>query len=94
MLVVDDCNPPIKNVLKQSFRELRQHIRKPIPSPGQMWHFHDAVAFADSRDSVGVQVADLCAYFIAKHQKNDDPTAEGFYEIIKDRIVYSKVEIE
>lgn len=87
MLIVDDCNPPIKNILKQSFREVRQHIRKPVPSPDQLWHFHDALGFFDSRDSVGVQVADLCAYFIAKHQKKDDPTAEKFYEIIKDRIV-------
>jgi hypothetical protein len=65
-----------------------------------LWHFHDALAFADSRDSVGVQVADLCAYFIAKHQKKTvsvgqqmyDSGAEAFYEIIKGHIVYSKVE--
>ena len=87
MLIVDDCNQPIKQVLKQSFRELRQPIRKPIQSPGQLWHFHDALAFADSRDSVGVQVADLCAYFMSKHFKNDDPVAEGFYGIIKQHLV-------
>ena len=92
MPIVDDCNKPIKQVLQKSFRELRKRITQPIPSPGQLWHFHDALGFFDSTDSVGIQVADLCAYFIAKHHKNDDPTAAGFYEIIKDRIVYSMVE--
>jgi hypothetical protein len=89
MLIVDDCNPPIKNILKQSFRELRQHIRKPVPSPGQLWHFHDALGFFDSKDSVGVQIADLCAYFITKHEKNmnPEPDIKRFYEIIKDRLI-------
>jgi len=47
--------------------------------------------FGSSKDSVGLQLADLCAYFISQHlQKNDK--AEPFYEIFKERIDYCHME--
>jgi hypothetical protein len=47
--------------------------------------------FGNSVDSIGIQIADLCAYFIRKHL-DGDAVAEGFYNIIKDCIVDYKVE--
>jgi hypothetical protein len=58
---------------------------------GKLVHLHDDMYFGSSKDSIGVQLADLCGYFIAKHLEGD-AAGEGFYDIIKDRIVYSKLE--
>lgn len=56
---------------------------------GELFHFHDDMYFSDSRYSIGVQLADLCAYFIARHLNGDSET-EGFYKMIQPHIVFSK----
>lgn len=94
LLIVDDCQKDIKKSLRKSFRTLRMPLNRPIFPPGQAWHFHDDMYFGDSKESIGIQTADLCAFFIAKHLKGGDPAAEGFYKIIEDQIVYSKTEPE
>ena len=45
--------------------------------------------FGDSKFSLGIQLADLCAFFIAKHLEKNT-AAEGFYQMIADKIVFSK----
>ncbi len=94
LLIVDDCDKSAKKSFRESFRRLRKPLKQVIFPPGQAWHFHDDMYFGDSRESIGIQTADLCAFFIAKHLKGGDPAAEGFYAIIKDRIVHSKLEPE
>jgi hypothetical protein len=47
--------------------------------------------FGSSKDSVGIQLADLCAYFVAKHLENNDPEAESFYQIFSELIVHSEI---
>lgn len=94
LLIADDCDKAAKKSFRESFRRLRMPLKQVIFPPGQAWHFHDDMHFGDSRESIGIQTVDLCAFFIAKHLKGGDPAAEGFYQIIEDRIVYSKVEPE
>jgi hypothetical protein len=94
LLIVDDCNKEVKKALRASFRRFRKRLRQPVFPPGQHWHFHDDMYFGDSKESIGIQTADLCVFFIAKHLKSGDPTAEGFYDIIEDRIVDSRSEPE
>jgi hypothetical protein len=92
LLIADECGKD-KATLKASFREMRSKIRPPNYEAGKCGHLHDDMYFGDSRDSIGIQLADLCGYFIAKHLEGD-VSGEGFYQIIKDQIVYYKVEPE
>jgi hypothetical protein len=93
MLVVDDCEDKrIKNALHKSYRQLRPPRRLSNTTDllgGPMFHFHDDMYFGDSRYSMGIQLADLCAYFIARHL-DGDAAVEGFYKKIEPHIVFSK----
>lgn len=90
LLIVDDGNRDNKNRLKRTYRELRKQVRPPHWHPG-IWYIHDDMYFGASKDSVGIQLADLCSYFIGKHLEKDE-AAEGFYQIFSDQILYSDVE--
>ena len=95
LLIVDDYeDKELKKTLRRSFRQLRTNAREPEYTLQAIWHLHDEMYFGNSKDSIGIQIADLCGYFISKHLRGSDPAAEGFYEIIKDRIFHSKVEPE
>jgi hypothetical protein len=91
LLISDDFQQKdVKAELRKSFRQLRKRFRRPVTS--FVWRLHDEMYFGNSKDSIGIQLADLCGYFIAKHlEGDDDPAAEGFYELIKDCIVFSHV---
>jgi hypothetical protein len=93
LLIVDDfeSNKEIKKTLRQAFREFRTKLRSVIIPVGQPWHLHDDMYFGSSTDSVGIQLADLCCFFIRKHHEGRDPVAETFYQMIRDRIVFSRV---
>jgi len=90
MLIADNSNKDSK-VLRESFYAFRKEMRGPGLEPFPTPYLHDDMYFGDSKYSIGIQLADLCGYFIAKHLQND-PAGEGFYQLIKDRIVYSRVE--
>ncbi|HEY6248724.1 MAG TPA: DUF3800 domain-containing protein [Candidatus Angelobacter sp.] len=92
LLIADQGDKADMASFKKSFRELRKHLRPPEWDVG-LFQLHDDIYFGDSRDSIGIQLADLCSYFIGKHLENN-VAAEGFYNIIKDQIVYSKIEPE
>jgi hypothetical protein len=90
LLIADDTDKEKRSRLKKSFREFRKQIRPPNWEPVN-WYLHDDMYFGSSKDSIGIQLADLCAYFIAKHL-DEDQSAEGFYEIFKNEIAFSKIE--
>jgi hypothetical protein len=89
LIIIDDCDGKTKKLLQESFRTLRQRLRPPTYSQGKLSSMHDDMYFGDSRYSVGIQLADLCSYFIARHLDGDMET-ESFYKIIEPNIVYSK----
>ncbi len=66
-------------------------VRPPAFATGPLRHVHDEMYFGDSADSVGIQMADLCAYFIAKRLE-EDFISEGFYRIIEKQVIVSAVE--
>ena len=89
-MVVDDCDNKTKNSLHKTFRTLRAATAT-SPGPGnELLHFHDDMYFGDSRFSIGIQLADLCAYFIARHLEGD-LEIQGFYEMVSPHIVFSQV---
>ncbi len=89
ILVVDECDGKTKNALQKSFRTLRPRNLTSLFSNC----FHDDMYFGDSRYSVGIQLADLCSYFIARHLEGD-PQIEGFYQIIEPRIYTQGAKVE
>ncbi len=82
LLIVDESNKERK-AIRDSFYEYRERL----PAMTDLPRFHDDMYFGDSRFSIGIQLADLCGYFVAKHlEKSVD--GEAFYELIKDLCVY------
>ena len=92
LFIADDSNSQTKNLLRQSFRKLRHQCRPPEFTFGALTSVHDDMYFGDSRDSIGIQLADLCGYFIAKHLEGDNPLADGYYQIIKEHVVCGGIE--
>ena len=87
ILVADDdeSSLKVKAAFKETFRSLRQRMRPPDFSSGKLDCIHDAIYFGDSKDSIGIQIADICSFVIRKHLEN--PVAvEGFYRLLEPRI--------
>jgi Protein of unknown function (DUF3800) len=88
ILIVDECDKKVRETLQNTYRSLRppRNVTKHEPFS----NLHDDMYFGDSRYSVGIQLADLCSYFIAQHLAGDTET-EHFYEMIKPHITYAQV---
>jgi hypothetical protein len=96
LLIADDCDSKTKTSMQRSFRRMRKPLHPPEYKSGPLRHVHDDMYFGASKFSVGIQLADLCSYFIAKHLEGDpgsgDPGSEGFYGMIEKHIVHYKIE--
>lgn len=91
ILIADDCDGKSKASMQRSFRNLRQSFIASEQNPSKLMHLHDDMYFGDSKYSIGIQLADLCSYFIARHLEGD-ATIDGFYNQIEPHIVHSQVE--
>jgi Protein of unknown function (DUF3800) len=92
VLICDDFqHKTVKDSIKKSFRQLRSKVRPPDYDTGKTWHLHDDLYFGNSRDSIGIQLSDLCAYIIRRHLEGD-PAVTGFYNTIRECIYSFKVE--
>ncbi len=91
LFIADDSDKATRATIKKSFRDMRTKIRPPSYDSGILTCVHDDMYFGDSKDSVGIQLADLCSYFISKHLEGDE-SAEGFYKIIEDQVVDFEIE--
>jgi len=90
LFIVDDSTSKSKATMQQSFRNMKASVFEDLDHDGKLYHVHDDMYFGDSKFSVGIQLADLCSYFIARHLDND-ASVDGFYKIIEPRIVYSRL---
>lgn len=86
ILVADDCDSKAKAILSKSYRN--QRLGSAMSPTNQLRHFHDDMYFGDSRYSIGIQLADLCAYFIAR-QLEGDIEIQGFYDMLAPYVVFS-----
>lgn len=98
LVISDDYQDrKIKDQLRKSLRNFRYQLRPPTSDfkagtfPETAWRFHDDMYFGSSKDSMGLQLADLCCYFVFQHLRGDKGS-EPFYDLIKDNIVMSGVE--
>jgi hypothetical protein len=91
LLIVDDCDKATKAGLQNSFRQMRGTPRISPEGAHSLSFIHDDIYFGDSKFSVGIQLADLCSFFIAKHLIGDDPVAETFYQQIEPAVVHYEI---
>jgi hypothetical protein len=99
LVTVDDTGDiPLKNMLETSYYALRWNLRGPeFGTDSELRNFHDGLFFASSARVLGIQLADLCAYFYSRHIKGYelDPNAfdesEMFYDDFCKRITFEKV---
>lgn len=100
MFIVDDTkDQEFKKRLRSSYRMLRSsHPYTGKIKTNRLWHAHDAMLFVDSVDSVGIQLADLCTYFMQRHllKRNPDAKDDGdeFYRMFAHLALCAKPEPE
>lgn len=81
-----DRKGDIRSIIERAFRRNKNN---PPHSRISLYLFDD-IYFGNSKNSRGLQLADLCVYFIARHHAGK-PDSEGFYNIIKDQIAFSEI---
>jgi hypothetical protein len=88
LVVVDECDPKMKSTLQKSFRQFRGDRK--ARTDMAITPFHDDMYFGGSRYSIGIQLADLCSYFICRHLQGDE-SVEGFYNWIDPHIKFFEI---
>jgi len=94
LCVMDDTtDKELKAQLRTSYRCLRTKRPYGPPANNRLWHAHDDLYFGDSRESVGLQLVDLCNYFVWRHLcgREDD---QGFYKMFAGQTICAKPEPE
>jgi hypothetical protein len=94
LFIMDDTKEKsLKELLRKSYRELRAARPYIPPNDNRLWHAHDDMYFGDSRDSVGIQMADLCNYFMWRHLLKKEG-GEEFYDMFSGEARCAKPEPE
>lgn len=94
LFIADDtADRPLKEQLRRSYRSLRCAHPYVAPSDNRLWHAHDDLYFGDSRDSVGIQLADLCSYFMWRRLLKKEFPKE-FYDMFAPNAICAKPEPE
>lgn len=103
LLIVDSTtDQELKNQLQTSYKVLRAKHPYSTPKPhdndNRLWHSHDEMYFGDSVSCLGIQLADLCTYFMQRHLLKRDKThkdkADEFFNLVKPNAVCAKPEPE
>ena len=94
LFILDDTEDKgLKVQLRKSYRDLRSSRPYIPPHDMRLWHAHDDMYFGDSRDSIGIQMADLCNYFMWRHLTNKSG-GEEFYDMFAKQARCAKPEPE
>jgi Protein of unknown function (DUF3800) len=94
LCVMDDTTDNgLKHQLRASYRLLRSKRPYGGPAYHRLWHAHDDLYFGDSKESVGLQMVDLCNYFVWRHLCGREDEV-GFYQMIAKQIICAKSEPE
>lgn len=96
LFILDDSDDKkLKDILRRSFRSLR--LKRKDSSAEyhrrtRLWHIHDDMYFGDSREAMGIQIADICNYFMMRHLKGEDDGE--FFARLRPHAVCAKPEPE
>jgi uncharacterized protein DUF3800 len=101
LLIADNTtDQELKKQLQTSYKVLRSShpYSTPKPHDNRLWHSHDEMYFGDSVSCLGIQLADLCTYFMQRHLLKRDKThrdkADEFFNLIKPSAICAKPEPE
>jgi Protein of unknown function (DUF3800) len=95
LFIFDDTeDKQLKKQLRNSYRSLRAARPYIPPNDNRLWHAHDDIYFGDSRDSVGIQMVDLCNYFMWRHLLQKKASGEDFYHMFEAHAICAKPEPE
>jgi hypothetical protein len=90
LFILDDTtNAEVKKQLRTSYRLLRAPRPYTSPKDNRLWHAHDEMYFGDSRDSIGIQLADICNYFMLQHLVKREGCKE-FYEMFAQQAICAR----
>jgi Protein of unknown function (DUF3800) len=88
LLIADNTkNSHVKDTMQAAFRSYRRPLKSALHTRGKLKHLHDDMYFGDSANSVGIQLADICAFLICRHIEGKQDT-EQIYKIIEPHIFY------
>jgi hypothetical protein len=94
LLIMDDTQDKfLKDQLRKSYHLLRSAHPYLSASSNRLWHAHDDMYFGDSRSSIGIQMVDLCNYFMWRHILGK-AGGEEFYEMFSRQAGCAKPEPE
>lgn len=94
LYILDDCDDKIlKDQFRKTYRTLR--VKHPFvpPHKSRLWHAHDDMFFGDSKDCLGIQMVDLCNYFVRRHLAGE-PEPQNFYQMFSEQAICAKPEPE
>jgi hypothetical protein len=94
LYILDDCDDKqLKDQFHKTYRTLR--VKHPFVPPhnNRLWHAHDDMFFGDSKDCLGIQIVDLCNYFVRRHLAGD-PEPQNFYEMFSEQVICAKPDPE
>lgn len=99
LLIADETKDvEFKRRLRNSYRLLRAARPYIGRTQNRLWHAHDAMYFGDSTESVGIQLADLCTYFMQRRLMRVNPNhrdeGDDFYDMFSKQVVCAKPEPE
>lgn len=96
LFIADDTDDKeLKKRLRYSFRLLRSQRPYVRGVSNRLYHSHDDMYFGDSRQSVGIQLADLCTYFMQRRLLlGTDTDGKEFYEMFAGQAICAKPEPE
>jgi Protein of unknown function (DUF3800) len=86
LFIMDEGDKKNSAAVHKSFRSLRGKFGFSDGSGTNLPFVHDDMYFGDSKYSIGIQIADLCSFFIAHHLAGDS-VVEQFYKMIEPQIV-------
>ena len=90
LCIQDDCDDKqLKVQFRKAYRALRAKDPFVPPHQNRLWHAHDDMFFADSKDCLGVQMADLCNYFV-RHRIVGSPDPQNFYQMFSGQVICAK----
>jgi hypothetical protein len=82
----DFSDAAIKRVMRIAFRDFRPKVRSSPLSRGFLSHALDDIYFGQSKESVGIQLADICALVIRRHVAGGYADTEDLYRKLERHI--------
>ena len=94
IVICDDTrDTKLKETLRASFRKIRPKIMPPWEfGRAGVGNIHDDMYFGSSKESIGIQLADVCTWVIQRSLRKGD--VDDLYEEIAKHTICSKVEPE